>query len=446
MTKTDIKFINHASVLISHGDTKILSDPWYKGPVFHNGWRLLHEIEEKKVIDILKTVTHIFISHEHPDHFNTSFFLNQNIKSILTKKNVEILFQHTKDKRVYKFLKKNGYNVKEFKSNEKIDLGNDLQAKIIKHDFYDSSLILKTPKIKILNLNDCPMREEQEIIKFKKKHGPFDVLLTQFSYAAWKGGVDNKAYRESAAEEKLDSIEKQSNILNCKFVIPFASFVYFSNELNFYMNDSINTPEKIVKKLSGKKYNIVFLSPGEIQDLSNLKQKQSSLDFWKKEYDNINLKHKDKFEQSINLENLNLDYKNYRDKIYKKNSKFLIYFLKKIKLMNLFQSINIKLYDHEKTYNYSIFSGLTESTSKEIDVIMHSQSLAFIFKNEFGFDTLTVNGCFECSQKGFSKLSKSFAVGSLNALGLALNFNLLFKPQIILLFLIKLKKVLSKLV
>ena len=36
---------------------------------------------------------------------------------------------------------------------------------------------------------------------------------------------------------------------------------------------------------------------------------------------------------------------------------------------------------------------------------MHSESLSFIFKNEFGFDTLTVNGCFECSPKNFSKVS-----------------------------------------
>ena len=74
MEKTKIKFINHASVLISFGDISLLSDPWYCGKVFHNGWSLLHEIEEDKIIDLLKKTTHIYISHEHPDHFNTSFF------------------------------------------------------------------------------------------------------------------------------------------------------------------------------------------------------------------------------------------------------------------------------------------------------------------------------------------------------------------------------------
>jgi len=446
MSKTTLEFVNHASVLISSGKINLLSDPWYNGAVFHNGWRLLCETDESKIINILKKTTHIYISHEHPDHFSTHFFLNKNIKNILIEKNIEILFQHTSDKRVVSFLKKNDFKVNELKMNEKINLSDDVQIQIIKHDFYDSSLIFKTPNLKILNLNDCPMREENEIKKFKKKYGSFDILLTQFSYAAWKGGVDNKIYRENAAEEKLNTIEKQANILNCRSVIPFASFIYFSNELNFYMNDSINTPERIKKRFLNKKFDVIFFSPDEIQEIDDLKQKQLSLDFWREKYNSINLKPKDKFEKSIHFQDLIFEYKNYIKKIEKKNSKFLIHFLKKIKLMNLFQSINIRLYDHNKIYKYSIFKGLVESSNYVPDVSMHSQSLAFIFKNQFGFDTLTVNGCFECSQEGFSKLAKTFSIGSLNALGISINLSLLFKPQIVFLFLFKLRKVLSKLV
>ena len=445
MTKTTLEFVNHASVLISSGKINLLSDPWHNGAVFHNGWRLLCDTDESKIINVLKKTTHIYISHEHPDHFNTHFFLNKNIKSIFVEKNIKILFQHTSDKRVVNFLKKNDFNVDEIKMNEKINLSDDVQIQFIKHDFYDSSLIFKTPNIKVLNLNDCPMREENEIKKFQKKYGSFDILLTQFSYAAWKGGIDNKIYRENAAEEKLNSIEKQASILNCKSVIPFASFIYFSIELNFYMNDSINTPEKVKKRFLNKKFNVIFLSPGEIQELDNLKQKKQSLDFWKEKYDNINLKPKDKFEKSVNFQDLMFEYKNYIKKIEEKNSKFLIHFLNKVKLLNLFQSINIRLYDHNKTYKYSIFKGLLLSSGETPDVSMHSQSLAFIFKNEFGFDTLTVNGCFECNQRGFSKLAKTFAIGSLNALGISLNLTLLLKPQIVFLFLFKLRKVLSKL-
>ena len=76
--------------------------------------------------------------------------------------------------------------------------------------------------------------------------------------------------------------------------------------------------------------------------------------------------------------------------------------------MNFFQTLKIKLVDHHKIYLYSIFDGLTETfDNTKYDIEMHSESLFFVFKNEFGFDTLTVNGCFESSQKGFSKLAKT---------------------------------------
>ena len=71
--------------------------------------------------------------------------------------------------------------------------------------------------------------------------------------------------------------------------------------------------------------------------------------------------------------------------------------------------------------------------------------MSFIFKNEFGFDTLTVNGCFECSPRNFSKVSKTLAIGSLNAMGLKLNLAIIFKLDVILLFLKKLIVFLRKL-
>ena len=113
--------------------------------------------------------------------------------------------------------------------------------------------------------------------------------------------------------------------------------------------------------------------------------------------------------------------------------------------MNFFQPLKIKLIDHKKIYKYSITKGLSETNDDtKYDIEMHSQSLNFIFKNEFGFDTLTVNGCFEATQSGFLKSTKTLAIGNLNAMGLSLNFSLLLKQRIIFSFLKKLRKVLKK--
>jgi len=446
MKSPTIEFVNHASVIISYEDVSILSDPWFSGTAFHDGWRLMYELQDNEITDILKKITHVYISHEHPDHFRPAFLANKNIKNILIDKKVEFLFQNTADKRVVSFLKKNGYTVGELNENEKINLSDDVQVQIIKYDFYDSALIIKTPGLKILNLNDCPMREENEINKFRKKHGNFDIVLSQYSYAAWKGGANNKIYRENAAKEKLECLERQATILNCKTLIPFASFVYFSNELNSYMNDSINTPEKVTNKFLNKKFDTVILAPKEIQEMNNLKQNQASLDFWKYTINEISLKPKDRYEKSVSFEDLKTECEAYNRRILKKNSKFLIFFLHKIKIMHFFQTINIKLYDHNKSYNYSIFKDLVVSEYLDPDVSMHSQSLAFIFKNEFGFDTLTVNGCFESNKKNFSKFVKTFGIGTLNAAGLSFSLGLLAEPLIIFSFFTRLKNVLKKLI
>ena len=54
--KTSIQFINHASVVVSDGNTSVLSDPWYTGDAFHKGWNLLHETSTQEVLSMLDAV------------------------------------------------------------------------------------------------------------------------------------------------------------------------------------------------------------------------------------------------------------------------------------------------------------------------------------------------------------------------------------------------------
>ena len=69
---------------------------------------------------------------------------------------------------------------------------------------------------------------------------------------------------------------------------------------------------------------------------------------------------------------------------------------------------------------------------------MHSDSLlSYFLKTNLVSDTLTVNGCFQTKSSQFSKVTKTLALGSLNAMGLGLNFKIIFDAQIIFLFLRK---------
>ena len=439
-----VRLINHASVKITVDGTSILSDPWYEGSVFHKGWKLIHEIPQNQYLKYLEKTDYIYVSHEHPDHFSPAFFLDKNIKSLIVKNNTKILFQETKDRRVVNFLKKNGYEVIEVLNNSYVSLKNNIKIKIIKFGYVDSALIVEGSKHKILNLNDCPLNEVTDIKKFKNEHGNFDLLLTQFSYAAWKGNKDNKNFRKSAAEEKLKTLINQYKILDCKKVIPFASFIYFSNELNKFMNDEINKPH-IMQNYLMKEIDSVILAPGEEQSIDNLKQNDSSINFWKLEYSKLNSLPIEKFNNSINFKDLHDEYKNYKNKIFMINSKFIIFLASKIKFLKFFQPLNIFLLDHKKNYELSLINGFKETHRNNYDISMHSESLRFIFKNDFGYDTLTVNGCFDASKEGFIKSTRTFAIGSLNSMGLKVNFGLIFNFNLILFFFKLLKKVSKKL-
>ena len=75
MNKTFIEFVNHASVLITYEKIGILSDPWYKGTAFHDGWRLIYELDNNKINELLNKTSHIYISHEHPDHCHRRYWM-----------------------------------------------------------------------------------------------------------------------------------------------------------------------------------------------------------------------------------------------------------------------------------------------------------------------------------------------------------------------------------
>ena len=64
----------------------------------------------------------------------------------------------------------------------------------------------------------------------------------------------------------MDQISNQINFFKPEFIIPFASYIFFSNEDNFYMNDMTarieNVEKEIVKNFKYTKP--IVLYPGEI--------------------------------------------------------------------------------------------------------------------------------------------------------------------------------------
>jgi hypothetical protein len=441
--KTSIQFINHASVIIQGDNISVLSDPWYQGDAFHKGWNLLCETSDDQSIDVLNQITHIWISHEHPDHFSIPFF-KKFFKQINERK-IKVLFQDTKDKRVVQFLKNLSVEYYELQDNVNLKLDESFSVTCLKDGFYDSALLVINQNEKILNLNDCEVSDQSKGKEIFSKTGEVDVLLTQFSYAAWKGGVANKKWRAEAALEKLKTLELQISIFNPKFVIPFASFVYFSNEKNLYLNDSINKPSDVIDKLKDCKSNVIIMQPndvigGNFEHTSNAR----AIDFWRQHYSEIKQKNIN-FYDTVNYELICESFAKYCERISSKNNMRFIALIRSISPIPLFNAVVVHVFDLNITLQFDYVSKKIEQTTQAPMICLNSESLHFLFSNSFGFDTLTVNACFEEGRAGgFVAATKSLAIENLNNLGILVTPALIFNFSIIKLFISRLYRVAKK--
>ena len=435
-----IELINHACVKIRSGRTGILVDPWLEGTAFNDGWRLLVETPHS-LTDLLDGVTHIWLSHEHPDHFSPRFF-SAIAKSHASK--VQVLFQKTRDRRVARFVESRGFKVREIDDLETVRL-DDCEVRVGRCAFYDSWLFVSGSGASLLNLNDCPIQGTAELKAIKRLVGDVSVLLTQFSYAAWKGGRDNVAYRKEAAREKLETVKKQIEVLRPASAIPFASLVYFSNVENCYLNDCVNTPEDAARAIARAGAEPIVLFPRDSWEIGQTHRNDDALARYAEVYGGIAQLRLEEAGESIDIDELAKRFAKYRKQVFSKNSRLLIRLARLVPFGNAFRPLTIRLVDLKKSVRISILDGLQVDDSARAEVSMHSSSLAFIFDHEFGFDTLTVNGRFEANPAGFSKMVGAFGIGSLNAMGLSFSPGIFKQPQIVMLLLRMLGRVMSRL-
>ena len=173
----------------------------------------------------------------------------------------------------------------------------------------------------------------------------------------------------------------------------------------------------------------------EFSGILNHESTKKARNFWENLFLKVNELQEDSYE-SIDLSILSESFNKYINRIQKNNSLKLMKFLRLISPIKIFPSIRVHLSDINKTFFIDIVDNkFIKQNSNESDISLTSEQLNFIFNNTFGFDTLTVNGCFEESSiNGFSKVAKTLSIENLNNIGLSVSFKLLFNLNIILLF------------
>lgn len=253
-----IRWINHASFVLESDGVAILADPWLTGPAFNFGWSLL----TPSSMSDFDGITHIWISHQHPDHFSP-----RDLRGIPAerKRDITLLYQQTRDRLVVGSCKSMGFErIVELPKRRWIALSPQLS--IMTDSIADDSWIAyKTPSGTVLNLNDCVVEDQRTLNTIHRLVGPLEVLLTQFSYANWVGNPEDFELRQGAARIRLDTFIAQVQALRPRYVVPFASFIYFANEENWHFNDSMNTVDRAVARIQEETTATpVVLYPGDV--------------------------------------------------------------------------------------------------------------------------------------------------------------------------------------
>lgn len=415
-----LKFINHASYIVESSYSLLLHDPWLEGNAFNNGWSLLSkEISNEDIINYLnssKKAINIWISHEHSDHFSISF-----IKALKAAKiRCKFFFQKTADKRVLSYLLSNNFKVIECKNGKEYRIDNDLFLSVYPFSGGDSFCFLRTNTKNILNINDCVIktnRDAKRVLSRLPKGVSIDILFTQFGYANWIGRKEDYLLRKESANEKFIRILIQENNFNPDIIIPFASFIYFCKEDNFYMNDQQNFPNILRSDISLKhiQEKINFMKPNQevilgentLADLQrDTVDAESYWDSFESDIKQSNNKSMIQVSNSVSADDLVKLGKSFISKV-RYQTLGIVSIFELARILGL-KPISFHVYDLDISFNLSYVKGISHVNSKYALISLHSSELAFILKNEFGWNTLCVSGAFRAQKSDIFDLNAFF--------------------------------------
>tara|TARA_B100000586_G_C20077727_1_gene413882 strand:- start:66 stop:1370 length:1305 start_codon:yes stop_codon:yes gene_type:complete len=385
-----IEFINHASFILNNGNTQIMCDPWFYGTAFDNGWKLISKTEFP--LERFRDITHIFFSHEHPDHFSppTLKKIDHNYR-----KNIVILYQKTIDQKIKNYCKNLGFKkFIELRSNHFYKIDDKLIINCTQYTYGDSYILFKTPDLKILNINDCVFDSIEKVRILENQFGKIDILFTQFGYANKIGRRNEPQKRLKESEEKLNRIKLQYEYLRPDYIIPFASFIYFCHQENYYMNDGMNkintVHEFIQTNLQSKP---IIMYPNDVWEIGCEFNSINSINKYEVDYLKIEKK---KLIQSkkVGLQTLFINSKLFVNRLWKKNPQY--------RMISRLKNASIFLIDYGESFILNGYNGLSRKTIEysSCDIALSSEALNFVFLFEWGAETLNVNARFEIPMNG----------------------------------------------
>ncbi len=414
-----INFVGHACIVAECADTSILMDPWLFGKIFNDSWSLMPEPKFDPAM--LDKVDYIWISHEHPDHCH---FPTLDSFPAAFKARVTILFQDRDYAKMFAAFRKLGYQrFKRLPHRTIVPLSDKPDATKVycyHAGLMDSALAVLGQSQVIFNANDARI-SVGECKGILNDIGHVDVLLNQFSLAAYAGFEPHEKYLPARARQILENVSSVHRALDAKVTIPFASFIYFSSLDNKYVNKFANSARDAANYLRRRGQSAALLYPGDDYEVGVDHDSSEALA---------------RFDQMPGVEERNYDpiesktmaeivaaydglAANMRDKY-------------AMLLLRMLRPVTIRIPDLDKTVAFRLASGSLEEVDNatEPDLEINSQPLWFGFKFPFGIQTLGVSARFRLL-RNFNNWKFHRILFSLNNGGVYLRPRYLLTPEML---------------
>jgi UDP-MurNAc hydroxylase len=414
-----IRFVGHACVVIETSGTSILMDPWLSGKIFNDSWTLRPQPEFDPTL--LESIDYLWISHEHPDHCH---FPTLNSFPAAFKQRVIILIQERDHEKLVTAFKELGYrNIRLLPHRSIVPLskGSSTDEGVKVYCYHaglmDSALAVIGDGQVALDANDARI-SSSECRLILKDLGHVDVILNQFSLAAYAGFEPPERHLPVRAHRILQNVSAVHRALKSSVTIPFASFIYFSSEDNKYVNQFTNTVRNAYDHLCRNKQGCVVLYPGDAYEVGSDHDSVEAL----RRYDELSPLEELPYDpiETKSLVEIFDAYRAMARRIRERYSHLLL---------ALLRPVIVQMPDLARSISFRLSTGVIKEVpwSKSPDLIMNSQPLWFGFKFSFGMQTLGVSARFRLL-RGFRNWKMHRILFALNNGGVYLRPKYILNP------------------
>ena len=216
----ELELLAHASFVLKVKDYQVLFDPWFTGDAYWGSWRLWPD--NPIGADKLKALTHVIVTHPHPDHFNVDSLR-------LLDRSVQFFFPDFVSRIIPETLRSLGFkNLTPIPWESRVEISADVSFAFLRPNtlWEDSAVLVRVRDWLWLNQSDAGAPLEDSLVP-----NGLDLLSSTFDPGASGYPLTYDLPRDkklsivrNSKQQMLATISQRCETVGAKHFAPFAGW------------------------------------------------------------------------------------------------------------------------------------------------------------------------------------------------------------------------------